>query len=185
MQIPPDWYIHILPGMVLMAAVLPLLRSKTRQDVTQLMMDHAAGSVLLITITAFVIGYAANAIAVNTLRPILNWVGCLTRPEAPKSQDWVFLYRVAEPQLMEAFKQLYQELILKRSIFGVFLLLTITCFLSIPIRRDYIRSRWIISIILLIVTLSLHKAWLTQRADYHTFLNTSLILLRNERDNAQ
>lgn len=174
MQIPSGWYVHILPGIIILACILPLLDSRNVDALLKRLNDHFVGSAIILGIVAYVVGFAANAVALTILRPVLNNWGWLDKPDTMGPDDWVFLYRAAEAKLLEVLTEGYQNMILYRSIFGAFLLLSLSSLVGIIWRRNNSVVRIVAFVVLVIVTFALYKQWWEHRNSYHDFARKSV-----------
>jgi predicted membrane protein len=93
MQIPTEWYVHIVPGALILVGVLFLLGTKTRKGLSDLMARQAIGSTVAIVVCAYIIGFVENAIILFGIRPLLNHITSVDPPTAHSIAEWTTFHR--------------------------------------------------------------------------------------------
>ena len=171
MEIPTEWYVHILPGVVILASLIPLNKLDALEIPPKLRDLNLLGSTVLLGLAGYLTGFAGNAIALEILKPLLNWVHLLDKPQSPKPEEWILLYQLGKFDIIKICQESYQGMILNRSLFGGFFLFTVASVIGYFWRKDKKKIRIALLILSILTTFSLHQYWLNHRDSHYSFIN--------------
>jgi hypothetical protein len=174
MEIRTDWYVHIFPGVVILGSAFPILSSQA-EVLHAILNSNLLASALILAILGYIAGFVANAIALQIVKPILEFLKLLSPPKSPDTAKFASVYLMGRTDLISAFEGSYRGMVLYRSLFGGFLLLTLSSLGGILFIRDHMLVRAITSVLFLIATFALYRHWLAYRTNHYDFLNAALI----------
>jgi hypothetical protein len=175
MHLPPKWYVHVLPGTVILATVVFALPPASSKDFLNHVSEHLALSVVLLGIFSFTIGFVINALLLNIVKPITDKLGILSTNNPVSQNDWVFLHRIAIPYQIDLIKAGYDNMVLYRSLLFSAILAEI-----VVLRRAIFDPLWWWTALgMTVVIIALFRQWKTHRHEYQSFLHRFIWELRN------
>ena len=135
----------------------------------------------------YIIGFAENVVAVQIIKPFLNYIGWLDKPIFPTTaDDFVVLVHSGRADIINSIQLAYQSMLLCRSLFGAFLFLSISCIVDLIRRRNRITLRLVILVVVVTVTTyALWKNWLQSRDFYYQFTSSSIKLIDDSPTNVK
>jgi hypothetical protein len=172
MQIPIEWYPHILPGIVIICSFLvvyPGFAAQIRPNLEK----HMVGSAVALAICSYLIGLFENALILYIVRPIAQWSHLLDPPPAHSTQEWVGFYLVAHQSLIDAINSGYHLMLLYRSMLGALVCLALSILFSLS-QRTHRALRIVAIVVVTLVAYSVFQQWWTSRMTYIQFVNESL-----------
>ena len=163
MQIPVDWYVHIVPGVIYLLSLYSMLVPRDKW------LEFPSDRLLLIApaflVLAFIIGTAINALLVYVIRPMLPSAMLGTTDVGLTYPDTFQLYKKANPEFIGSFIQSYQVMVFLRSLAFSFTTLAIP--ITILLWNSFQGwQRYVSIVILYLVVFGLIKVWLVFRANY-------------------
>jgi hypothetical protein len=173
MQIPTEWYVHILPGIIIIFAFF-IVAKTYRQKLLMLIQQHTVGSAVVLGICAYLVGFSENAILLFAIRPAFTLLGIMDPSLPHATNDWVTFYQLAPQALIDASKTGYQNMLLYRSLFGASLLLCAAFGYNLFAENSQRRWRVVCLLIAVLLAYSLHQNWWYTRAGYMQFTSQAL-----------
>ena len=157
MQIPTEWYVHILPGIVVLFSILIPAR-RLRGKFLDLIKEHAVGSAVAVAICAYLVGFSENVIVLFVIRPLLECIGIMDPPLPHSTNEWVTFYQFAPQALIEAIRTGYQNMLLYRSLLGASIVLCVAICFSLAERTHTLKRLGVLALAILL-TYSLYQNW--------------------------
>ena len=125
MQVPLDWYAYIVPGFIYIGVILLFIPPDKVKQTTRNLKVPGALVTVLITLIAYVLGFAANTVITQVVRPglaSLHWM----LPIEPKDRQMEALFnQVAPNNLVEVLRGGYVSVLFLRSVFFALFLFTV------------------------------------------------------------
>jgi hypothetical protein len=177
MQIPTEWYVHIVPGALILVGVLFLLGTKTRKGLSDLMARQAIGSTVAIVVCAYIIGFVENAIILFGIRPLLNHITSVDPPTAHSIAEWTTFHRTASSHIIETLGAGYQNMVFSRSLLGALIVFLVCLLISLHFPSYRVVKFWII-IFCFVALPCVYCQWRDVRASHLQF--TSEVLSHTE-----
>jgi len=168
MQLPFDWYIHIVPGSLFLLALLLFARSEDREKALGFIQKNAFATAPIALVLSYLIGLAANTAIVHLIRPIAVAVGALPPGISVSTQQQLLIDQYANPRLLQAYGSGYQHMVFLRSLW------LSTLFLAVAGSKEIIKSAWSIRRKAVLITLfaaivlALFYQWWDFRRIYQT-----------------
>jgi hypothetical protein len=176
MNIPLEWYIYVIPGIIILASLFPLLNTECLKILFERFNNDRISYTVILVFLAYVIGFVSNAVAIEFLKPILNKFGWLSVPIGVKFADPIFIHVG------------YQSQILYRLMFGAFVLFSFTSIFGIILKVKI--NNWkpkiiqfIFVIIIIIVTIALYRKWQSHREWYWNFSSKAVSVIKQSNIN--
>jgi hypothetical protein len=168
MQIPEEWYVHIIPGIIILLSLTFLLHSETRKKLSDLLAKQSVTSTLAIAISAYLIGFFENAVILFGIRPVIKQFVTLGGPPAHSMTDWATFHQRAPLHIVDAVASGYQAMVFNRSLLGA-ILIFLVC-VSISLRFSSFRKIKVAVIILtLLVSICMYFQWWDVRMTHMLF----------------
>jgi ABC-type Mn2+/Zn2+ transport system permease subunit len=174
MQIPVEWYNYILPGIVLISCSILILPVATLREYGTEMKNQLLGSAVMIGIASYLVGFLANQVILQLLKPITDYWGWTTTFAGANLDNWIFIYRKAGPELINELKGGYQGLVFNRLMFGAFIVMSVSSLMGIIWRKNNFKLRCGMMLACLLLTFVLYRTWSVHRDSYHNFLTRSV-----------
>ena len=179
MQIPLEWYNHIVPGLILLTSIYFLLPVTVKNDLIKMVQNQAIGSVLVLTVSAYILGLAENAFILYLLRPAAICLRFLDTPSHGSISDWVTFHQLAQSNVIQTITYGYQNMVLHRS------LVLASCTLLLPLAYSLRNSslRWLkltAMTLVLVASVSLYLEWKVVRNDHIQFSNDLVNRVNNQ-----
>ena len=146
MSIPVEWYPHVLPGFLVMAAIFICLPSKTNDSLLEFMRDHQVMSGIGLAISAYFFGFILNDFVVGIGRDTLVRLWWVSDHQTPP-RDWAKFLQTASQALVNAVKDGYGFMVLIRSMAAATCLIGLAMLGKLFLSGDH-RKYWVIALIL-------------------------------------
>ena len=171
MEIPTEWYVHIIPGIIILASLIPILKPEHYRTLQKFCESQLLGSAILLGLAGYIIGFVGNIVALEILKPVLNFINLLDKPQSPTPENWALLSNLGKYDLIKVCEESYQGMILNRSLFGAFVSLTFFSFVGLLLHKNKKKVRIIFLVLSIIITYSLCEHWLEFRQIHYKFIN--------------
>jgi len=169
MQIPIEWYTHILPGVIVVISILLVLRPINSVDQLASNIPQTVSASVLWVLASYIVGMVINsAILVFASSTI-------------EAGDWALLFHLNQADLIKALQESYQGMILRRSLSAAFIITFIIALVGIFRHRNQRTLFGLISILSLIASIAFCFDYYKYKDNHNTFYDASLILLREEQ----
>ena len=174
MQIPPEWFVYILPGIVIIASCVLVLDKDRRGPLIDLMKQSILGSSVALAIAGYVVGICADAVLLHVARPLMNHAGFLESGIDHPASQWVVFYRFAPQALMDGVRAGYENMVRYRLLTSA----SIALFVGSLVWSIRQRTSWFVRISLTLIILaagcSLYGQWNQAKAACLQFAEDSL-----------
>jgi len=175
MELPTDWYVLILPGLVVLACLIPLTTLE-RESFEWIIGSDILGKAIILGLVGYIAGFSANALLLNVIKPIipgqvLQRIGITDATRSPSIENYAQLFKIGRTDLLNAISASYQGMLLYRGLFFGFFLIFITSLVGIIWRKDHIGFRLISLAVVILLSIALGKSWYKFRENHNTFVN--------------
>jgi hypothetical protein len=173
MQNPSKWWVHVLPGFVVILGLsIKFLGVDYLMSLTDSQWSVDIASSAVVVALSYIVGYCLNALLKEIVAPILRLLRILPRHNPLTPVTIMRFEQYANPVLVnKLLYESYDLMIFNRSLFASVLILD-SCLLT-----TIWNSKWLI-IGTVAVTLALILNWWHQRSGYHAHMKQIKDLLR-------
>lgn len=166
-----DWYTFAIPGVVFLAAIIPVLKKETIKKILSVPRNEIFAYTLVVGIAAYYTGYLCNIIGLELVRPLIGYFKTLSPGSTIPSVNLYTLFQTASSELHSELKDMYEGIVFYRLMFAGFLILSISSIIGFLGRRDGILIRSLVFVISLSATIAFYNSWDKHRIFYEEFTN--------------
>jgi hypothetical protein len=179
MQIPTRWWVHIIPGLLLILSIMLLMLIANQRSFDVIATNKLEIVILpILAMLSYVGGLFLNASLIELVLPIFKRCKFPKMVNEADSKDWVGIDQYLNSLVVQNCRDGYQNMVFWRSLLASCIVLSISviCYVcSLNWSWYYVVILVIIEVILIIV---LCKSWWKNRAAYDSYLGDAIQLSR-------
>jgi len=170
MQIPVRWWVHIIPGLlIIISAFLWLFQ------IDQIINSPSLEIIVLpvLAILSYVAGLMLNSILVEilfpVLKPILKKFNIVAIDDEKDKRDWSINDKILDPKIVESCKDGYLNMVFWRSLFASSFILSVSIPLNICPPNWHLINFFILIIFEILAVSAISKTWWETRKEYKSY----------------